>query len=119
VSETTVEETRGASLRTLNQVVGWMTLLATAIAFASWVLLGLGGVLPPLPGWAWSLLSLPAILLGAALIADERIAEAVKLVRELAALVLLVGLIRRLGATESAPWTDLADLFRSILVGGG
>ena len=108
---------RGATLRSLNQAVGFVTLIVTAIALAAWMLLGLDGLLPPLPGLVWTVLTLVAILFAVALIADERIAEAIKLVREIAALVLLVGLARRLGQTESAPWTDLADLLRSIVAG--
>jgi hypothetical protein len=113
------EETQaqGAFLRSLNQVVGGMTLVATGIAFAGWMLLGLGGIVPQLPAWIWSVLTIPAILIAAAAIADDRVSEAIRLVRELAALVLLVGLIRRLGQTESAPWTDLVDLLKSIVAG--
>jgi hypothetical protein len=108
---------RGATLRSLNQAAGFLTLIATGLAFASWVLLGLDGVLPPLPGLVWTGLTIGALLLAMPLIADERVSEAIKLIREIAALVLLVGLIRRLGQTDSAPWTDLADLLRSIVAG--
>jgi|SoiMethySBSTD1v2_1073268.scaffolds.fasta_scaffold2340690_2 hypothetical protein len=111
------QPSRGATLRTLNQAAGFVTLLLTGIAFAGWLLLGLDGVLPPVPGLVWTALTFGALLLAMPLIADERVSEAIKLIREIAALVLLVGLIRRLGQTESAPWTDLADLLRSIVAG--
>jgi hypothetical protein len=113
-----VIQTEGTFIRSANQVVGFLTLVATGVALAGWMLLGLGGILPGLPALFWTVLTLPAILLGSALIADPRISEGIRLVREIAALILLVGLIRRLGQTESAPWSDLADLLRSIVAGG-
>lgn len=69
----------------------WMTLLvAAALAFAAWLALGLGGVLPPPPGAGWLGLA-GALVLGARTLGD----------------LSTVGLFKRFRDTPFARWDDL------------